>query len=127
MKPDLVTDPELLEILGKLKKLELGLHHPDRGKIKADFEEMMDDNFWEVGASGRPYSKEFVLDCLVKRSEAPGQVETKDFNCFEISAGSYLLTYTQIENSRTTRRSAIWRHGNDGWKNLYHQGTVAQG
>ena len=87
----MVASSKLLAILTELKQLEREFHYPAYGKTKADLEEFMDDGFWEVGASGRLYGKEFVLDCLVKRSQASCAVETKDFNCFEISAGCYLI------------------------------------
>lgn len=124
MEPKLSTDPKLYDILGELRQLECELHYPARGKTRVDFEALMDQDFWEVGASGRAYSKAFVLGCLEKRSQESVEVKTDHFNCFAIAPECYLLTYVQIENGRTTRRSAIWRRLNDRWKNLYHQGTV---
>ncbi len=124
MRTERVSDLAQPDVLAELKELELGFHCPVSGKTKADFEILMDDAFWEVGASGRVYGKEFVLDCLIKCSRTPCAIETRDFNCIEICAGSYLLTYTQIEPSRTTRRAALWRRKDGMWKNLYHQGTV---
>src|SRR5262245_44008821 len=36
-------------------------HRPEFGTTRPDFERMMAPEFWEVGASGRRYSREFVL------------------------------------------------------------------
>ena len=124
MRTERVTDSVQPDLLAELKELELGFHYPASGKTKADFKALMDDQFWEVGASGRAYGKAFVVECLLKRSQDSCAVETRDFNCIEICAGSYLLTYIQIEPGRTTRRAAIWRRRGGAWKNLYHQGTV---
>ena len=124
MESVLGTEPALHATLAELKKLECEFHYPAGDKTRTDFEVLMDADFWEVGASGRVYNKAFVLECLEKRSRESIVVETKNFNCYEIAPECYHLTYVQIENGRTTRRSAIWRCLNGAWKNLYHQGTV---
>ncbi len=88
---------------------------------------MTDPNFCEVGASGRRYSREYVIDLLVDRHAAPHEdvCETSEFHCIELAPDTYLLTYTLLQNKlRTTRRATIWRKTQDGWKILYHQGTI---
>jgi len=43
------------------------------------------ENLWAMvwgGVSGRLYGKEFVLDCLVKRSQALCEVEAKGFKLY---------------------------------------------
>src|SRR5258706_6055250 len=61
-------------------------HRPELGTTRADFEAMTEAAFWEVGASGRRYSREYVLDELEKRyaHPAPDVWETRDFHCLEI-------------------------------------------
>jgi hypothetical protein len=90
---------------------------------------MTTEDYWEVGASGRRYSRNFVLDELEKRFSAPQADvwETRDFQCRKLSEDTYLLTYTLLQdNQRLTRRSTIWRKTADGWKIVYHQGTIVQ-
>jgi hypothetical protein len=122
------TDPGLIGILDELKKLEPIFHHPEFGTTRTDFENLMADEFREVGASGRHYSRQYVLDELEKRHSNPVEdvLETKEFHCMEIAPNNYLLTYTLIQSSRITRRSSIWRRTDRGWKILYHQGTIVQ-
>jgi hypothetical protein len=126
MEPHLVTDPKLIPVLNELMRREPIFHRPEFGKTRRDFENMTDPNFWEVGASGRRYSREYVLDALEKRHETPIEElwETKDFYCIAIAPENYLLTYTLIQGERITRRSTIWRNSELGWKIIYHQGTV---
>jgi hypothetical protein len=39
----------------------------------------------------------------------------------------YPLTYTLLQQSeRKTRRSTIWQRTPDGWKIVFHQGTIVQ-
>jgi hypothetical protein len=90
---------------------------------------MTADDFWETGASGRRYSREFVLDELERRHSVPHADvwKAREFHCRELAAGVYLLTYTLLqENARLTRRATIWQRSSDGWKIVYHQGTVVQ-
>jgi hypothetical protein len=129
MEPNLVTDPKLLDVLNELIRREPIFHRPEFGTTRADFERMTEAIFWEVGASGRRYSRQFVLDELEKRYENPGKDvwQARDFYCMEIAADNYLLTYTLAQGSRVTRRSTIWRRTAEGWKVVYHQGTIVEG
>lgn len=128
MEPNLITDPKLLNVLAELKAREPIFHHPEFGTSRADFDNMMEFTFWEVGASGKRYSREYVLDELEKRyaNRHEDQWETSDFHCLEIAADNYLLTYTLAQGTRISRRSTIWRRTPHGWKIVYHQGTLVQ-
>jgi hypothetical protein len=128
MEPDLVTAPEHLAVLAELVRREPIFHRPEFGTTRGDFENMTDPAFWEVGASGRRYSRAYVLDTLEKRFENPAEDvwETRDFHCLEVAADNYLVTYTLIQGDRITRRSTLWRRTPQGWKILYHQGTVVE-
>lgn len=128
MEPNLATDPRILDVLKELIQLEPIFHRPEVGTTRNDFERMTEDTFWEVGASGRRYSREYVLDELEKRRAIQSEDvwETRDFHCLEIALDNYLLTYTLTQGARVTRRSTIWRRTVEGWKIVYHQGTVVE-
>jgi hypothetical protein len=129
MEPVLTTDPELSDILVELSNREPIFHRPELGTSRADFEKMTMDDFWEVGASGRRYSRAYVLDELEKRHAVPHADiwETMDFHCRRLAHDVYLLTYTLLQDKvRRTRRSTIWRRAAEGWKIVYHQGTIVQ-
>ena len=128
MEPTLVTDERLSEVLDELTRREPIFHRPELGATRADFEEMTEEGFWEVGASGRRYSREYVLDELERRYAEPTEEnwQARDFHCLEIAADNYLLTYTLTQGARVTRRATIWRRTPRGWKIVYHQGTVVE-
>lgn len=129
MEPKLTTDSELSEILAELSRREPIFHRPELGTTRADFEKMMVEDFWEVGASGRRYSRAYVLDELERRhAVAHNDVwETMDFHCRKLAPDVYLLAYTLIQDKmRLTRRSTIWQHTAEGWKIVFHQGTMVQ-
>jgi len=96
MEPQLSTSPELEDVLAELSAREPIFHRPEFGTSRADFERMTVEDFWETGASGRRYSREFVLDELERRYSAPHNDvwETRDFNCCKLADDVYLLTYT---------------------------------
>lgn len=126
MEPGFVTAPEHMSVRDELMRREPLFHRPEFGTARSDFERMTAPTFWEVGASGRRFSREFVLDTLEARyANATEDVwEVGDFHCTEIAANNYLATYTLIQGNRVTRRATIWRRTVDGWQILYHQGTV---
>ena len=125
-EPELATAPEHREVERELLQREPLFHRPEFGTTRADFERMTAPGFWEVGASGRRYSREFVLDVLEKRYEnATTDVwELSDFHCLEIAANNYLATYKLDQGGRVTRRATIWRRTAEGWQVVYHQGTM---
>jgi hypothetical protein len=126
MEPQLITAAHLLPVLEELKLREPLFHRPELGATRLDFENMTDAAFWEVGASGRRYSREFVLDTLEGRRPQgeEDRWETKEFHCLQVAPENYLVTYTLVQGARVTRRATLWRRSKSGWKVLYHQGTV---
>jgi hypothetical protein len=122
-------EPERAEVLAELMEREPIFHRPELGTTRADFEKMAADEFWEVGASGKRYSRGFVLDELERRYAAPHADvwETSDFRCQRLAEDLYLLTYTLVQDRvRLTRRSTIWRRTAEGWKIVFHQGTLVE-
>ncbi len=129
MEPSRITDPALAGVLQELVSREPIFHRPEFGTTRTDFENMTATDFWETGASGRRYSREFVLEELEKRYQQPmaDVGDASDFHCRRLAPGIYLLTYTLLQNrERKTRRSTIWQHTSEGWKIVFHQGTIVQ-
>lgn len=116
-------------ILEDLKKREPIFHHPEKfGKNEQDIINQMDNNFWEIGASGTVYTKKEIIQTLIHRYNDPNFEdiwETKDFKLQKIASSIYLLTYTLIQNmTRVSKRSTIWKKEGCNWKIVFHQGTV---
>jgi hypothetical protein len=122
------TDAKLPEVLDELRKREPIFHRPEFGTTRAHFEAMTAEDFWEVGASGRVYTRQQVLDVLEQRynngayTDDPWQ--TSDFSCRPLAENIFLLTYVLTQGTRKTRRATLWQCSPRGWKILYHQGTV---
>jgi hypothetical protein len=125
-EPTLVTEPRLLGVLEELRAREPLFHRPELGTTREDFDRQMAPDFFEQGASGRRYSREFVLSMLVDRWSRPHDDpwETSDFHCRELGDAHYALTYSLRQKDRVTRRLTLWRRTEVGWEALYHQGTL---
>jgi hypothetical protein len=127
MEPSFHTAAELREVLAELQAREPIFHKPEIWSKRADYERLMHSTYWEVGASGKRYSREFILRHLETRVSDPAESSwvVRDFQVREIAAHNYLATYTLLQGERLSRRSTIWRQTTDGWQILYHQGTLA--
>ena len=111
-----------------IKALELELLQPEVRKSKERLNDLIADNFLEVGTSGRNYNKQDILN------ELPGERETKftvkDFRTIEISSDTILATYQaekEISGSKEkilSSRSSIWKNNDGNWQIIFHQGTI---
>lgn len=120
-------DSDLLAVLEELRRREPIFHTPEFGTTVADFERMTSPHYWEVGASGRRYSREFILRTLSENppvNAASAGWQSYDHGLCRLGADTYLLTYTLRQGPRVTRRSTIWQSAPEGWRILYHQGTI---
>ncbi len=118
--------PEVTAVLAELTAREPIFHRPEWGTTRADFDRMMADDFWEVGASGKVYERAFVLDLLEERHRMVPQESLlpSGFRIRQVGADTYLLHYDLLQGERRTRRTTVWQRSKDGWKIVFHQGTV---
>jgi hypothetical protein len=120
------TAAELLPVLDQLIRREPIFHRAEFGTTRADFDAMMAADFWEVGASGKRYSRAHILDILQERhtTVVTDVWQTKDFYCQLLAEDVYLLTYTLLQGERVSRRATVWRRVADDWQIVFHQGTI---
>lgn len=122
------TEPDLLPILDELSRREPIFHTPRFAATVDAVKRAVAPGFWEVGASGRRYSGEFVLHMLATdparyvNAEEAGW-KTENFAVRRLGPATYLLTYMLDQAGRRTRRVTIWEQTEEGWRILYHQGT----
>jgi len=121
------TEPDLLPLLDELCRLDPIFHTTEFGTTPADFQRRMSPGYWEVGASGRRYSRDFILrnfeqtppiDAHTAGWQASGHALQR------LGPQTYLLTYNLQQGLRFTRRATIWRNSPEGWLVVYHQGTI---
>lgn len=130
LEPKRLTPSELAGVLAELSSREPIFHRPEFGTTRADFDCLMAADYWETGASGQRYAREPILDEMDRRyANGPCEDvwETSEFHCRQLAENVYLLTYTLLQDrKRLTRRATIWQRTSEGWKIVYHQGTIVQ-
>lgn len=119
------------EIVTALLEREPIFHNDPPGADRAYLEELIAEDYFEIGGSGRVYSRERVIETVVDRydrEEPPVEYEVDEFAVRQIAPSMYLATYTLSQpdghETRVTRRSTIWTDSPGHWQVVHHQGTV---
>lgn len=113
-------------MLSELAAREPIFHQREFGTNREDLLKMTADDFWEIGASGKIYGRDFVIETLLERYKAP---EPDDWSCTDFSIrplaeNLYQLNYVLQQPDRRTRRTTLWRKKDEVWQIVFHQGTV---
>jgi hypothetical protein len=121
-----MTEPSIEAVLTELAAREPIFHRREYGTSREALEAMTDEAFWEIGASGRVYPRDFVITNLLERYREPEPHDwpCRDFSINRLADDLYHLSYTLEEPDRRSRRSTFWRRTATGWKIVFHQGTV---
>lgn len=130
IEPKRDTPQELLSVQAELTRYEPLFHRLKHGLTSAELEAMTAEEFWETGASGHRYSRDFVIDTVLERYASPLEDDpwqATDFHCQGLAPELYLLTYTLSQGSRVTRRTTLWRRIGGHWIAVFHQGTLVIG
>src|ERR1700678_2841972 len=117
----------LLPVFEELRCREPIFHTAKFGTTRADFESATAPDYWEVGASGRRYSRDSILRTLEQNppvDAASAGWQCSDYGLRRLGPDTYLFTYTLRQADRLTRRATIWQGTVEGWRILYHQGTI---
>ena len=115
-------------LLSTLRDLERNLHRSD---VRSDPERLgalLHCDFYEVGASGKIYSRDEVL-VEFRDAPPPYEVWAQDFECHEVVEGGALLQYRSAHIgagsslSRHVARTSLWQCNQGRWQLRYHHGT----
>lgn len=123
------TDAGLESVRAELRAREPIFHTAAFGRTRTEWEGAMLPEYWEVGASGRRYSRAWIFEMLeanppVDAAEAGWTM--KDFAVRRLGGERYLATYTLDQKGRITRRATIWQRDGSAWRIAYHQGTMVE-
>lgn len=120
-------DPDA--VLRDLLALEPLTHRLPPRAGRADVEALLAPGYWEVGASGSVYLRDHVIEVVAGRygagidpDESAWAVE--DFAVRQLGDAVWLASYLLLQGERRSRRSTLWERTPDGWRALYHQGTL---
>lgn len=121
--PESVSDERAA---AELSALEPIFHTPASRPLRGSVDALLAESFFEVGASGRLYSRADVIQALEQRLDRGifAELTALDVRCVRLAEACFLFTYRLAEADRKTRRSSIWRRDAGRWRIVYHQGTV---
>lgn len=108
-----------------LERLEEGLWREEFRFDAKRMDEVIAEDFFEIGRSGRVYQRDDIL--AVPRGPIAARLPLQDFRVRLLAPSVAQVTY----NSAVTydgvyeygRRSSIWTRGPNGWLLRFHQGT----
>ena len=105
-----------------LLKLEGSLHLREARASAAQLEELLDDDFRELGISGTEWTRPAIIEAL--RGEAFSERTISDFRVQRIAPGVALATYrvhraaTPVRPGADSLRSSLWRLRLGKWRML---------
>lgn len=88
--------------------------------------ELLAPDFVEVGASGRVYDRPSALE-LLDSEAAEDEIEVIGLNGRVVADGVILASWDSAHKDRRARRTSLWRHDKDRWRQVHHQGTILPG
>jgi hypothetical protein len=110
-----------------IKQLEEELLWRAARKDAERLNELIADEFIEIGKSGKIYTKQALIDAL--KNEKFTKSDITDYKISFISDTIALIVYTSKiydkakSKVQSTIRSSIWKSFNGEWKMIFHQGT----
>jgi len=109
-----------------IRQMEERLLLPEVRKSIKELDEILADDFIEIGSSG-VYNKPQIIESL--KDEPPTQRSLADFKAFNLAPDVILVTYRVVKYSPSDRspvfslRSSIWKFLDGRWQMVFHQGT----
>jgi hypothetical protein len=115
------------EVVQELKRLEETLLRPEVRRSRVKMDALLDDDFVEIGRSGRTYDKAAILETADKAFD--GQLSLHGFSAKVLAPSVVLVNYSSLlrhadGNESHSLRSSIWSQTEKGWKLVFHQGTA---
>jgi len=107
-----------------IKSYEERLLKPDVRKSLEEVSKLLADDFYEIGKSGKTFTKSQVIESMQKESD-DYSVSLSNFELRELDTDLLQATY-KTTNHRTgisAIRSTLWRKNESGWQAIFHQGT----
>jgi hypothetical protein len=112
-----------------LRQLEERLLQPEVRRSAQDVADLLADEFFEFGSSGRVFNKQQILESL--QHEEPTQRSITAFQSTQLASDVILTTYRVVRLNTSDAqptswlRSSVWRLQDGRWKMVFHQGTRA--
>ena len=113
-------DANLKIQLRELEESHIGL---EVRKSHEKLDEILADEFFEIGSSGYMFDKKECLETGVVLTE----MSLHNYEIYPLAPDVVLSTYFIVDNTRNrnTFRISIWKLIDDRWQLYFHQGTIS--
>ena len=92
----------------------------------ARIQELLAEDFLEIGASGRRWDLASTLEMLRWESQDPDtDIEIADIRARQFAPGVVQILWTSSRSGQRAHRSSIWCLRDARWRLAFHQGTPA--
>lgn len=107
-------------------ELERELQSPEARSDEGRLRQLLAPDFAEVGASGREWDRDAILDLLHDESVDDGTdpIEIHEIRGRVLAPGVIQVSW---ESRRGARRTSLWCARETGWQQVHHQGTPFSG
>lgn len=89
-------------------------------------DELLAEDFSEIGQSGQRWSRAETVAALPAELGAPQAVTLEDRRALPLAPDFVLLSYRLVVGDRHSLRSSIWRRTGETVRCVFHQGTPAR-
>ena len=104
--------------MDKILELEKNFMKYEYMSNKEYLDNVIDDDYLELGKSGYFFNKKEIIDYLLSQtSDRP--IEIYNFSGEEINPGLWIVHYISIHDNKKVYRTSIWRNN----KILFHQAS----
>lgn len=107
------------EVLGRERELQTPEARRDPGRVR----DMLSADFVEIGASGRRWGRDEILELLASQADGVDPIDVEDLQGRMIAPGLVLAEWISTRGARRARRTSLWRREDGAWRLLHHQGT----
>lgn len=116
-----MDEPALTTVLDLERELQSPQARADEGRLR----QLLAPDFAEIGASGRTWDRETILDLLRGESAevATDPIEVLDLRGRVLAPGVIQVSWDSRRGDRHARRTSIWCERETGWQQVHHQGT----
>lgn len=118
-------------LAAELEALERALHAPSVRAGREQLVALLDEEFSEIGSSGRCYDRAAALE-EIPLERAQVQIESEQYAIWLLSQDLAQVRYRSRHHldgqaQRWVLRSSLWRRHGEGWRMVFHQGTPEAG
>jgi len=114
-----------------LREFEERLLSPEGRASPTLIDQLLGDDFVEIGSSGDTFGKREALELLAEEARDGHMYDraTSDWSIRALTADVALVTYKVVRRDSTegsaaaSHRSSIWQFRDGRWQMVFHQGT----